>query len=51
MSEGVVVIDAKPKLTFTVKARRISEHGSQADCKSATITLDTDLAGISFLRE
>jgi uncharacterized OsmC-like protein len=33
------------KLTFVVKAARRDAHGSEASCKSATITLDTDLAG------
>ncbi|KAA3622330.1 MAG: OsmC family peroxiredoxin [Proteobacteria bacterium] len=37
--------ETKPKLTFTVDARRIDDHGSEAECKSATIPLDTDLAG------
>ena len=37
--------DAKPKLTFDVSARRVDAHGSVATCKSATIRLDTDLAG------
>lgn len=34
-----------PKMTFEVTARRLDAHGSQADCKDAQITLDTDLAG------
>jgi uncharacterized OsmC-like protein len=34
-----------PKLSFTVHARRIDAHGSEAHCKDAAITLDTDLAG------
>ena len=34
-----------PKLTFDVSARRVDSHGSVASCKSATIRLDTDLAG------
>jgi uncharacterized OsmC-like protein len=34
-----------PKLSFTVHARRIDAHGSEARCKDAAITLDTDLAG------
>ena len=34
-----------PKMTFDVTARRLDAHGSQADCKDAQITLDTDLAG------
>lgn len=33
------------KMTFSVQARRIDAHGSQAESKSASITLDTDLAG------
>ena len=37
--------EPKPKLTFSVNARRVDAHGSQADCKSAQIMLDTDLAG------
>jgi len=34
-----------PKLIFTVGARRIDAHGSEAHCKAAAITLDTDMAG------
>ena len=34
-----------PKMTFEVTARRLDAQGSQADCKDAQITLDTDLAG------
>ena len=34
-----------PKMTFEVTARRLDAHGSQADCKDAQITLDTDRAG------
>jgi uncharacterized OsmC-like protein len=37
--------ETKPKMTFAVSARRISAHGSEANCKSASIVLDTDLAG------
>lgn len=37
--------EATPKLTFDVAARRVDAHGSIATCKSATIRLDTDLAG------
>lgn len=33
------------KMTFLVQARRINAHGSEALCKSASIMLDTDLAG------
>ena len=33
------------KLTFDVLSVRLSAHASQAQCKQATITLDTDLAG------
>jgi uncharacterized OsmC-like protein len=36
---------AKPKSTFDVTARRLDARGSVASCKSATIPLDTDLAG------
>ena len=32
-------------LTYAVKARRVNSHGSEASCKAASITLDTDLAG------
>ena len=34
-----------PKMTFEVTAGRLDAQGSQADCKDAQITLDTDLAG------
>lgn len=37
--------DEKPKMTFAVRARRVDAHGSEATCKSASIMLDTDLAG------
>lgn len=37
--------DSKPKLSYTVTARRTDAHGSLAQCKDASITLDTDLAG------
>ena len=37
--------DTKQKLTFDVAARRLDAHGSVATCKSATIRLDTDMAG------
>lgn len=33
------------KMTFLVHARRIDAHGSEAACKSASVMLDTDLAG------
>lgn len=33
------------RMTFDVVARRVDAHGSVATCKSATIQLDTDLAG------
>ena len=36
---------SQPKLEFDVVARRLSAHGSQADCKRATVALDTDMAG------
>lgn len=35
----------KPKMTFTVRARRVDAHGSLAKCKDAEIALDTDMAG------
>lgn len=34
-----------PKLEYHVSARRIDSHGSEANTKSAAITLDTDVAG------
>ena len=37
--------DKPPKMTFAVTARRIDAHGSAATCKSASVILDTDLAG------
>ncbi|MGV3591806.1 MAG: OsmC family protein [Gammaproteobacteria bacterium] len=36
--------EQKPKMTFSVTARRIDAHGSLAQCKDADITLDTDMA-------
>lgn len=41
----IEMTEAKQKLTFDVVASRIDSHGSIATCKSATIRLDTDLAG------
>ena len=40
MSEAPVT-----KMQFDVVAQRLSSHASEARCKQATITLDTDLAG------
>ncbi len=37
--------DQPKKLSFNVVSRRMDAHGSVAHCKSADITLDTDLAG------
>jgi uncharacterized OsmC-like protein len=37
--------DPNQKLIFHVKTVRTDAHGSVAHCKSADITLDTDLAG------
>lgn len=37
--------DTPSKMTFNVNAQRVDAHGSEARCKSATLTLDTDLAG------
>ena len=34
-----------PKMTFDVVSRRVDSHGSVAECKDATLTLDTALAG------
>jgi uncharacterized OsmC-like protein len=33
------------KMTFSVGARRVDAHGSEAICKDAAIILDTDMAG------
>ncbi|HVB31172.1 MAG TPA: OsmC family protein [Gemmatimonadaceae bacterium] len=35
----------RPPLEYTVTAERVDAHGSVARCKSAGVTLDTDLAG------
>lgn len=35
----------KPKMTFDVVSVRLSAQASQAQCKQATIALDTDMAG------
>ncbi|TCT22570.1 OsmC-like protein [Thermomonas haemolytica] len=40
-------METPPKMTFTVRARRVDAHGSTAQCKSAELVLDTDLAGRS----
>jgi uncharacterized OsmC-like protein len=37
--------EEKPKMTFTVNARRVDAHGSEASCKATNIILDTDMAG------
>lgn len=37
--------EKQAKMTFAVNARRTSAHGGEASCKSASIILDTDLAG------
>jgi len=37
--------EEKSKMTFVVQAHRVDAHASEATCKSATIMLDTDLAG------
>ncbi len=37
--------DVKPKLVFKVHAQRKDAHGSEAHCKSASLVIDTDLAG------
>jgi uncharacterized OsmC-like protein len=45
-SDTWCLMTEKPaKMSFDVTARRIDAHGSIASCKSATIRLDTDLAG------
>ena len=38
-------VQSTQKMTFKVHAKRVDAHGSEAQCKSARITLDTDLAG------
>ncbi len=35
----------RQKMAFSVRAHRVDAHGSDAQCKSALISLDTDLAG------
>jgi uncharacterized OsmC-like protein len=37
--------DQASKMTFSVGARRVDAHGSEAICKDAAIILDTDMAG------
>ncbi|MDZ7811241.1 MAG: OsmC family protein [Arhodomonas sp.] len=37
--------DTNGKMTFEVVTRRTDAHGSNAHCKDAEITLDTDMAG------
>ena len=39
------MLTEKPKMTFNVHALRVDEHGSQAQCKTANLSIDTDLAG------
>lgn len=34
-----------PVLEYSVSARRLDSHSSEASCKSARVALDTDLAG------
>jgi hypothetical protein len=34
-----------PLLEYSVSARRLDSHSSEASCKSARLALDTDLAG------
>lgn len=38
-------MNAPAKMSFDVVSVRLSAHASQARCKQATLTLDTDLAG------
>lgn len=40
-----IVSDVPAKMTFDVVSRRIDGHGSVAECKDATLALDTALAG------
>lgn len=42
--------DPNKKMIFHVKTVRIDGHGSLAKCKSADITLDTDLTARGYLR-
>lgn len=44
MNPGIAMSDSKP-LTYSVHARRLDAHGSEASCKSARILLDTDVGG------
>lgn len=41
----VIMNSPTPKMMFHVRAKRLDAHGSVAECKDATIMLDTDLAG------
>jgi uncharacterized OsmC-like protein len=44
--EGVLAVnDTKPKMVFDVSSRRVDAHLSEARCKRALISLDTDLNG------
>ena len=36
---------SSPLLEYSVSARRLDSHSSEASCKSARVALDTDLAG------
>lgn len=40
-----MVASTAPKMEFDVTATRVSAHASQATCKQASITMDTDLKG------
>lgn len=40
-----MVASTTPKMEFDVTATRVSAHASQAICKQASITMDTDLKG------
>ncbi len=44
-ASGAVPAPPAPKMTFDVVSVRLSAHTSEARCKQAAITLDTDLAG------
>jgi uncharacterized OsmC-like protein len=37
--------EATVKMEFRVSAKRLDAHGSVAECKDASIILDTDMAG------
>jgi uncharacterized OsmC-like protein len=40
-----MIVASGPNLEYRVSARRIDSHGSEANSKSASLILDTDVAG------